>query len=70
MFGEEKSPINSDEMKRSNRRTQLIDCRRKSTHAITTILENIQVKAKDLSERQREMCISTLKNHNLFKMLT
>ena len=70
MFGDEKGPVISDEVKRSNRRTQLIDCRKKSTHALTKILENIQVIAKGLSREQMEMCVSILKDHNLFKMLT
>ena len=41
MFAEEKTPIDAIDMKRSNRRTQLIDCRKKSTQAASVILENI-----------------------------
>ena len=50
MFGDEKAPVNTHGVNRSNKRTQLIDCRKKSTHALTKILENIQVVTKDLTE--------------------
>ena len=53
MFGEEKSPVNMQGGSRSNKRTQLIDCRKKSTHAVDTILENIQVIGKELTLEQK-----------------
>lgn len=70
MFGEDKSPVQVDGVSRSNKRTQLIDCRKKSTHAINAILENIQIAEKSLSYAQKDLAISVLKEHNLFKMLT
>ena len=37
MFGEEKTTVAAQAAGRSNRRTQLIDCRKKSTRAIDAI---------------------------------
>lgn len=54
---------------RSTKKSQKLDCRRKSTQFVDTIIENVQIEDQLLTEQEKNFTRNILKKHYLFGQL-